>query len=213
MRGFYPAMRAAVVALALLRVAAGVHANEVETELLIESPVLGRPITAAMYRPTPSPPSGERWPVLYLLHGLAGLQTDWLRSGSITATLDREIAAGRMRPLLVVMPMAGSSWYVDDPAGAGFIARAFTSDLITGVDARLPTAACREARAVAGLSMGGYGALLYAFDHPDLFSSAISLSGSIFAPMPDDPGARAARPTHMFGTVLGDPFDWRRFNA
>lgn len=135
--------------------------------------------------------------------------------GHIAETLDAAIAAGTVRPLLVVMPMGGNSWYVDDadPGGAGPMARALTTDLVRAIDLHYPTVACRSGRAIGGLSMGGYGALLYAFDRPDLYAAAISLSGSIFREMPEDAEARRLRFTGMFGSVFGDPFDWRRFNG
>ncbi len=187
----------------------------IETDHWAPSHLLGRPIHFTVYKPAPEPPPGQRWPVLFLFHGLSGGDRDWLDGGRVAATLDRAIAAGRIQPMMVVMPMAGDSWYVDnaDPGAAGPIAQAFKTDLIAAVDAAFPTAACREARAVGGLSMGGYGALLHAFDRPDLYRAVISLSGSIFPEMSSDPAERSKRRFRMFGKVFGDPFDWRRFNA
>lgn len=89
---------------------------------------------------------------------------------------------------------------------------AFATDLVDGVERRHPVGGCRLARAVGGLSMGGYGALLLAFAHPDRYAAAVSLSGSLFPPMPDDPAARAARNVRMYGSVFGQPFDWQRYN-
>jgi S-formylglutathione hydrolase FrmB len=187
----------------------------VETGLEAPSPRLGHSIRYSLYRPSAAPAAGRRWPVLFLLHGLSGNDNNWLDVGRIAETLDRQIAAGQIQPLVVVMPMAGDSWYVDnrDPGGVGPIAQALTTDLVAAIDSQVPTAACREARAIGGLSMGGYGALLYAFDHPDVYSAAISLSGSIFAEMPSDPQERAKRRFRRFGNVFGDPFDWQRFNT
>src|SRR3954453_11595389 len=78
----------------------------------VDSASLGGKLSVAVYVPgTTAPPNG--WPVLYLLHGLGGCEDDWLQLGSIRGTLDRLIGAGRIRPMMVVMPGAGSSWYVD----------------------------------------------------------------------------------------------------
>jgi S-formylglutathione hydrolase FrmB len=179
------------------------------------SPALVHPIPYLLYRPNGEPPAGQGWPVLYLLHGLGGTERDWTSLGKAQQTLDRLIAAGRIKPLIVVMPMGGSSWYVDnpDPGGEGLMAEALTGDLVAHVDRTHPTARCRAARAIGGLSMGGFGALLYAFDHPHLYGAAFSLSGSLFRPMPEDPEERARRTTHMFNVAFGTPFDWRRFNG
>jgi S-formylglutathione hydrolase FrmB len=202
----------AVAAFASPGVAAA--AGRVEASVAFDSPALGHAIPAAIYLPDAGHVAdGARLPVLYLFHGLGGRESDWVGAGGIAATLDREIAAGRVRPMIVVMPMAGDSWYVDDPAGRSRMATAFTTDLVAAVDARYPTAACRQARATGGLSMGGYGALLYAFDRPDLYGAAISLSGSIFSPIPEGAPLRPGPPVTVFGAAFGEPFDRERFNA
>lgn len=177
------------------------------------SPTLGHEIPYSLYRP--SGHSDDRLPVLYLLHGHGDDETAWLDKGGIAQTLDRLIGAGRIVPLMVVMPMAGNSWYVDDArgrAGYGAVARAMVADLIAGIDARYPTDACRERRAIGGLSMGGFGAVLYAFEHPDRFTAAISLSGSLFVPNLSTNPARRQRLSRLFGGVYGEPFDMNRFN-
>ena len=211
-----PKAAAGLAALALfVGVAPGpARGGEVLMDRRAESPALGHPIVYSLYRPAAAPPPGQRWPVLYLLHGLGDSERAWPDLGHVQATLDRLIADGRIKPLLVVMPMAARSWYVDDPDPGGFgpAARALTGDLVAAIDAAYPTAACREGRAVGGLSMGGYGALLYAMDNPRLYAAAFSFSGSLFRPMPEDETARAQRVTRMFNTVFGNPFDWQRFN-
>jgi enterochelin esterase family protein len=206
--------RIAFAAALAVSVACTARAGEVLSGLAAPSPALGRAIPFTLYRPAAAPPTGSRWPVLYLLHGLDGSERDWVEAGRARETLDRLIGEGRIKPLLVVMPMAGNGWYVDnpDPGGEGRIADALTRDLVEHVDRAYPTAACRNGRAVGGLSMGGYGALLYAMDHPDRYAAAFSLSGSLFRPMPEDPEGRARRATHMFGGAFGRPFDWERFN-
>jgi enterochelin esterase family protein len=190
-------------------------AGEITFGHLAPSPALGHEIPFTVYRPGPAPPTGEHWPVLYLLHGLGDTERTWAELGRVQDTLDRLLATGRIKPLLVVMPMAGRSWYVDDPdpGGAGMMAQALTGDLVAFIEQTYPAARCREGRALGGLSMGGYGALLYAFDHPDRYVAAFSLSGGLFRPMPEEADARAARPTRMFNRAFGQPFDWQRFNA
>jgi S-formylglutathione hydrolase FrmB len=186
--------------------------------LSIPSPTLGRAIPYTLYRPGNDDRAANprrRLPVLYLLHGHGDDETAWLEKGRIAETLDRLIAAGRIAPLMVVMPMAGDSWYVDDARGHdgfGAVAHAMASDLVAGIDARYRTDACRERRAIGGLSMGGFGAVLYAFDHPDMFTAAISLSGSLFAPNLSQNPERRQRLSRLFGGVYGQPFDMDRFN-
>ena len=188
-------------------------AGIVEYELSAPSPTLGHPIPYAVYRPFPFPAEGERWPVVYLLHGLTGKDGDWFTWGNLGPILDQAIADGRIPPLVIVAPGFGDSWYVDNPDAGGFglVETALAEDLVPAIDASLPTARCRTGRAIGGLSMGGYGAMLQGIDHPDLYVAAISFSGALHTPLvPNDP--RRWIPD-IYRNVFGDPFNPERFNA
>ncbi|MDA2937343.1 alpha/beta hydrolase-fold protein [Acidobacteria bacterium AH-259-A15] len=119
--------------------------------------------------------SGKRYPVLYLLHGRNGNLDSWTEMGV------PEYAAGY--GLIVVMPDAGNSWYVNWVESEGGEkndwADYITKDLIGFVDAHYRTIAAREGRAIDGFSMGGYGALFLAFSHPELFCSVNSHSAAL----------------------------------
>lgn len=202
---------AALVSLAPGPAAAGV----VERDVTAPSRALGRPIRFSIYKPADAPPPGQRWPVLYLLHGGGPGEADWLDAGGLAATMDKAIASGALPPTVVVMPLAGNSWYVDnaDVGGEGAMQTAIARDLVNAVDARIPTADCRQGRAVAGLSMGGYGALLFAFDKPREFGAAISLSGSITPPLRPEMTARLKRARDFYDGAFGSPIKIARFNS
>jgi S-formylglutathione hydrolase FrmB len=112
-------------------------------------------------------------PVLYLLHGLSDDYSAWLRYSGI----ERYVCD---MPLMVVMPDGYRSFYVNDPRPAG---QAFEDhiirDVVGFVDRTFPTRASRGGRAIAGLSMGGYGAITLALRHPDMFCAAVSHSGAL----------------------------------
>jgi putative tributyrin esterase len=118
---------------------------------------------------------GGRFPVLYLLHGLYGDYLNWdTRTGLESYA--------RNLPFLIVMPDAGDSWYTNSatvPADKfeDYIAK----DLIGEIDAKYPTIRDRHKRSIAGLSMGGYGAVKLALKYPRLFAFAGSLSGALNA--------------------------------
>jgi S-formylglutathione hydrolase FrmB len=212
-RGFWTSL--GILLLGLLPGPGAEAASRTEFHQSAPSPVLARPIPYAVYIPDDAPKAGERWPVVYLLHGLTGRDGDWFTWGNLATILDRLIASGAIQPIVVVAPGAGDSWYVDNPDadGLGRMETALSTDLIAAIDARLPTAACRDGRAIGGLSMGGYGALLLSLRHPDLFRSAISLSGAIAEPMRlGDPRLHAAFVRDLYKGAYGEPIDRDRFN-
>ena len=117
----------------------------------------------------------RRYPVLYLLHGLYGDYQNW-----DTLTNLAQYAAGT--DWIIVMPDADDSWYTNSATKPqdkfeDYIAK----DLIAEIDGKYRSIRDRHARAIAGLSMGGYGALKLALRDPQLFAFAGSLSGALDA--------------------------------
>lgn len=116
------------------------------------------------------------YPVLYLLHGGAGgSASNWTTAGA-----EEEITADK--DVITVMPDAGKvGWYtnwVNESQGPQRWTDFYFNQLIPLVDANLRTIADKDGRAVAGLSMGGYGSIRLAQDRPDLFGSVASFSGA-----------------------------------
>jgi S-formylglutathione hydrolase len=142
--------------------------------------------------------AGKHYPVFYYLNGLGGDETNWVDLGKLDHAADK---LGLQA--IVVMPDGDNNFYVDSAMpidhaacmkdGTGLFVpsqpHAWTCvhaskyetyivhDLVAWVDATYPTIATREGRAIAGLSMGGFGALELAMRHPDEFSAAASHSG------------------------------------
>ena len=115
--------------------------------------------------------------MLWLLHGGFGSSADWTTVGdaeSLTAHL----------PMIVVMPDAGTGgWYTDWLRGTQEGPQRWETfhldELRPFIEARYQTRTDRDGRAIAGLSMGGFGAMSYAARHPDLFGFAASFSGAV----------------------------------
>ena len=115
------------------------------------------------------------YPVLYLLHGWSGDETNW-------STLTKLTKHAENLPVIIVMPDGQNSWYVDSGSEEKEKFEAFlTQDLIENVDESWRTVHGREGRAIAGLSMGGYGAVKEALKHPEMFQMAASMSGAFNA--------------------------------
>ena len=188
--------------------------GRVQAGLSVASPLLGHDIPYAIYLPQTPRPATKPLPVLYLLHGRDDTEMAWLEKGSIATILDRLIDAGSLPPVAVVMPMAANSWYVDDARGkSGFgpYATAFLQDFLPAIESRHHLATCRDNRAIAGLSMGGFGAMLYALMHPETFTAAISLSGSLFSDLPADIETRRPFFDRVMPGIYGEPFNAQRF--
>ena len=134
--------------------------------------------------------AGRRYPVLYLLHGADSDYRSWTRYGDAQA-LTAHAA------MIVVMPDGGANgWYTDWYQGARPVQPRWETyhvgELIPWIDATYRTIATRRGRAIAGLSMGGYGALSYAARHPGTFAAAASFSGALEVGSADAWGERSA---------------------
>jgi enterochelin esterase family protein len=190
----------------LLLLAERAGAGELRRGLALASPVLERVIPYALYLPEGFEPAG-RFPVLFLLHGLGGREDDWTLAGRLEPTLDRLIAERAVPPMVVVMPGLGDGWYVDnpDPGGLGALETAFVQDLMPGIERSLGTGT----RAIAGLSMGGWGALRLAMLHPVRFVAVAGLSAALVT----EAEAQTSAWEGYFTGAFGRPFDLERFRA
>ncbi|MDO8908601.1 MAG: alpha/beta hydrolase-fold protein [Pseudohongiella sp.] len=121
--------------------------------------------------------SGKRYPVLYLLHGFMQNYTVWGRN------LGAAFYARELGDVIVVMPDGGNTWFINWAESADGQKNNWEdhiiSDVVPYVDANYRTEARREGRAIAGLSMGGFGALTLGLRHPDKFVSIASTSGAL----------------------------------
>ena len=117
--------------------------------------------------------SVTRYPVLYLLHGFGGHYSDWA-----TRTNVADYAA--QYRMIVVMPEGNNSWYTDSVSASTDKYQSYIlKELIPDVQKRYRTIEARYGRGVAGLSMGGYGALKFGLKTPDSFVFVGSLSGAL----------------------------------
>jgi len=182
-----------IVALLLCSGAAFAQRSSVQ-QLKMHSDILGAEKEVTVYLPAGYEKSGERYPVLYLLHGAWGSHTDWIEKGNAKFIADEAIAGGTALPMIIIMPdakgegpdLAGKNMgYFNLPGWA--YEDYFFRELIPHIDKTFRTKAEKGLRAIAGLSMGGGGATFYAQRHPEYFSSACALSALV-----DEPNSRAA---------------------
>jgi enterochelin esterase-like enzyme len=141
-----------------------------------ESKTVGTTRKMQVYTP-PGYSKDRKYPVLYLLHGIGGDETEWQRFAHPDALLDNLLADGKAVPMIVVMPNGRAQ--KNDRAegnvfagGAAFAAfeKDLLDDVIPAIEARYSVQADPEHRALAGLSMGGGQSLNFGLAHPDTFA-------------------------------------------
>ena len=180
----------------------------------LDAPANVRVLLPAGYDPTID------YPVLYLLHGGIGSYVDWTEAGNAAAITEPY-------DVIVVMPEAGgggwySDWYNQGRGGTPMWEAFHIGELIDWVDSTYSTIPDRSGRAIAGLSMGGFGAMSYAARHPDLFVAAASFSGAL-DPVYASPGgfdvvqdatvmSDGGVPTSVWGPRATELTRWRAHN-
>lgn len=141
------------------------------------SPAVDREMKYDIVLPPDYDTSERRYPVLYLLHGYMQNYTVWGRN------LGAAFYAHDIGELIIVMPDAGNSWYVNYAESTADQVNNWEdhiiNDVIGHVDENFRTEARRAGRAIGGLSMGGFGAMSLALRHPDMFVSVSSTSGAL----------------------------------
>ena len=124
----------------------------------------------------------KRYPTLYLLHGAPGRDSDWFTGGKVDQGADTLIALGKIPELIMILPDGNGRPEQTSEWGNSFDQRQeietyVSTDLVRYVDAKYRTLADAAHRAIAGLSMGGFGAMNIAVHHPDIFGYVSSLGG------------------------------------
>ncbi len=151
----------------------GVNANGRVETIRFQSKLLNTTVPYNVILPTDYDTSPTmRYAVLYLLHGLTGHYSDWASRSSVADY-------AQQYRLIVVMPEGNDGWYTNS---ATVVADKYESyildELIPDVQQRYRTIEARYGRAIAGLSMGGYGAIKFGLKSPATFAFAASMSGA-----------------------------------
>lgn len=145
----------------------------------VPSRLLGGPVPVVVV----TPPSygtdpARRYPVVTFLHDAQGDEEIVVREG-VADALVAAMRSGQLPELILVSPRGKGSWWADAYDGSRPIASFLADELVPWVDARYRTIPERRARAVAGISMGGYGALRLGLTRPELFAVAAGLSPAV----------------------------------
>jgi S-formylglutathione hydrolase FrmB len=176
------------------------QSGKVLESLTFKSNKVDYPVKYSIYLPPDYDLSHRSYPVLYLLHGYSDDETGWIQFGEANSTADRGIASGEFPPCVIVMPDGKVTWYVNSYDGRDPWEDMFIDEFIPFIEKEYRIRKKKEFRAIAGLSMGGYGALILSMRHPELFSSCVAMSSGTFTD--DELLERTAR-EHYFKDIYG----------
>ena len=154
------------------------------------------------------------FPVLYYLHGLGDDEQSFSRSGG-WALIEDLREHGKIGDFLIVAPEGGASFYINSGDGKVRYSDFFLRELLPYMEKKYRVLPGREGRAITGISMGGYGALRFAFGYPAMFSAVSAQSAALMQISVDDLNAAAESRLpvmNALGGVFGNPIDvahWR----
>lgn len=184
----------------------------------LKSKILNRPVRyCVMLPPSYEAEKDKKYPVLYFLHGLGENEQTLLRSGGWGLIEDLR-QQHKIGDFLMVAPEGRGSFFINSEDKGERYNDFFLAEFLPLIESHYRVLRDRKHRGITGLSMGGYGALRFAFAHPELFGSVSAQSPALITESPQqinaglhDPGPLAK----LLGTVFGDPIDvthWRANN-
>jgi enterochelin esterase-like enzyme len=145
----------------------------------IESATFGTAQHYAIYLPSCySQNPDKKYPVLYLLHGYGGDYTGWVTAGRLKAIADEAIRSGEAKEMIIVCPNGYNSFYCNGYISGMNYEDYMINDLFSAIESTYRINASKGGRAIAGLSMGGFGATYHAFKRPEMFSSCFAMSAA-----------------------------------
>lgn len=157
--------------------------SKVFDSLTFESKILKKEKTFALYLPKGYESSQRKYPVLYLLHGVGdqpSRQKRWIQQGEVQRIADSNINVGAAVPMIIVMPDAEMTFYMNNVNGKYQFEDFFIQELIPYIENKYRCLTEKKYRAIAGLSMGGFGSILYSIHHPEIFGACAAMSAAIF---------------------------------
>jgi enterochelin esterase-like enzyme len=182
----------------LIQLAIAQPMGKVIEERTIKSSILNKAVRYTIYLPADYDHSERTYPVVYLLHGFTDDNTGWLQFGEINRFADKAIADGTIPPMIIVMPNGDSSFYINSYDGKEKYEDFFIKEFMPAIEKTYRIKAEKKFRGVAGLSMGGYGSLIYSLKYPELFAAAAPLSAAVF-----DDSALVTMPDINYENVFG----------
>jgi S-formylglutathione hydrolase FrmB len=183
----------------------------------VPSKILGYDVPfCALLPPSYDSDATQRYPVLYFLHGIGENEQVLLNSGGLLLVQDLRDQK-QIGDFLIVTPAAGRSFYINSHDGRVRYEDFFIREFIPYIESHYRIKVGRRARGIAGVSMGGYGALRFAFKYPQMFAAVSVNSAALLKELPKVKLSDSQETTlsRVLGMSFGSPFDaafWVRNN-
>ena len=153
----------------------------VKESLGFMSTILDDTVKYSIVLPPDYETSGKPYPVVYLLHGYTNNETTWIRKGKIREIVKDGLEKGEITSLILIMPDGSDTRYCNDYKNKRRWRDMFIEEFIPQLEKKYRIKPERAFRAIAGQSMGGYGALMLAMKHPDVFSYCVALGAALYS--------------------------------
>lgn len=153
--------------------------SQVLESLSLKSQILGTEVKYSVYLPDGYTNSQRQYPVVYLLNGFTGNETDWIQFGNMQHIVDQGIASGEFPAMIVIMPDGDDRLYMNNHDGSYRYGDMFLEELIPQVEGKFRIRSEKQFRGISGLSMGGGGTLRFAMLHPELFAACAGYSSAV----------------------------------
>jgi len=151
---------------------------------VVQSAILKRAVRyCALLPPSYDTQKTRRYPILYFLHGLGQDERALIESGGWALVEDLRMS-GAIGEFLIVTPDAGNSFYINSRDGKQRYEDFFIREFMPVIERRYRARATQDARAISGVSMGGYGALRFAFKYPQMFHGVSAHSAALIEKAP-----------------------------
>ncbi|MEK6322918.1 MAG: alpha/beta hydrolase-fold protein [Acidobacteriota bacterium] len=180
----------------------------------LPSAALGKELKFAIqFPPSYERDTKRRYPVLYFLHGMNGTEREFERRG-VAAAISKLRDEGKIGEFIIVSPAGENSFYLNAKNGVRY-EDAIIKDLIPYIEKTYRIIGTPAARSIQGISMGGWGALLLAFKHPEMFSTVTTHCAALIPELPHPSGTdrRSQFTRQLIGRIFGDPGDEEYFRA
>jgi len=179
------------------------HNGKVDCSMVIKSDILKRDMNYCVYFPESYDESNRVYPVMYLLHGAWDNYKSWVTKGEVHRAAGEMMANGEAPEMIIVMPDGlVDKFYINNYDGSIKWEDFFYEEFIPQIEEKFRIEKDRRFRVIAGLSMGGYGALYHAISHKDMFKACYALSAAVIEVEPET-GSASNRDQEFLSNLWG----------